>query len=80
MHQELFKTFRTFYKNRQIVRQIYEKLDMKSKLELKRYIYSNTLIIPYHKDLIWEYLNEPKGSPFYVFNNTLRKQYGKAKI
>jgi len=76
----LFATYKVFYKHRKEAKDFYIKCTLKKKLELKRYIYSNVLIKPFHKDLIWEYLNEPIGSDDYVLNNRLRKEYTKAKI
>lgn len=78
--QELFISYRTFYKNRHIIKDIYNKSTIKQKIQFKRYLYSITIIKPFHKDIIWEYLNEPIGSEYYVSNNRLRKEYRKAKI
>ena len=75
-----FVSFRTFYKNRHYIREKYKTMSYYEKLHLKRYLYSIAIITTQHKDLIWEYLNEPIGSPYYVYNNQLRRQYMRAKI
>lgn len=78
--QNLFISYRTFYKNRHLIKDIYINSTTKQKQHIKRYLYSIAIIKPYHKDIIWEYLNEPIDSDYYVSNNTLRKEYRKAKI
>lgn len=75
-----FISYRTFYKKRHFIREKYKTMNYYQKLSLKRYLYSITIITTQHKDLIWEYLNEPLDSIFYVSNNKLRKQYLRAKI
>lgn len=75
-----FISYRTFYKNRHYMREKYKTMSYYQKLSLKRYLYSITIITTPHKDLIWEYLNEPLGSEYYVSNNRLRENYMRAKI
>lgn len=75
-----FISYRTFYKNRHYMRERYKTMTYYEKLSLKRYLYSITIIKTQHKDLIWEYLNEPIGSEYYVSNNRLRENYMRAKI
>ncbi len=75
-----FISYRTFYKNRHFIREKYKTMSYNQKLALKRYLYSITIITTQHKDLIWEYLNEPMTSEFYVSNNMLKRQYMRAKI
>ena len=75
-----FTSFRTFYKNRHYMREKYKTMTYYEKLNLKHYLYSISIITTQHKDLIWEYLNEPMGSIDYVFNSQLKNQYMRAKI
>lgn len=75
-----FVSYRTFYKNRKYFREKYKTMTYREKLALKHYLYSITIITTMHKDLIWEYLNEPIGSEYYVSNSQLGRQYMRAKI
>ena len=64
--------FVEFYNNRKILRVYYAFLDDTTKRELKTTIY-NFELKNYVKDLIWEYLNEPKGSFDYVFDYQIKQ-------
>lgn len=66
-----FDSMTEFYNKRTTIREKYQ--TMIKKREYKEYVYSKKSITPqYLLDIIWEYLNEPKGSPYYVFEKNLR--------
>lgn len=75
-----FVGVKEFYKKRKIIREKYSRLSLDEKWKYKYYIYSHYLIEEYYKDVIWEYLNEPKGSIYYVFNEKLRNCSDKVRI
>ena len=75
-----FIGFRDFYKRSRYIKQLYHSLSLEEKWTYKYYVYSNSLISNDRLDLIWEYLNEPEKSDFYVSRKKLGEQYLKARI
>lgn len=75
-----FIGFRDFYKRSRIIKSVYKSLSLEDKWTYKYYIYSNALISQNRLDLIWEYLNEPDNSEYYVSRKKLGEQYLKARI
>lgn len=61
-----FYTFAEFYQHAIYIKHRYDSLDEHDKCVYKMYIYSNRIIREYVLDKIWEYLNEPMGSCYYV--------------
>lgn len=61
-----FLTFEEFYLKCENIKKMYEKMSRREKCIYKMYVYSNFLIRMNVKDKIWEYLNEPFGSAYYV--------------
>lgn len=62
----IFYNFKDFYDNAEYIKKEYSKLDMNRKEIYKMYLYSNSLIKLTLLDKMWEYLNEPFGSCYYV--------------
>ena len=75
-----FIGFKDFYKNSRRIKKIYDTLSLDEKWVYKYYVYSNRLISVDNLDLIWEYLNEPKNSDFYVSRKKLGEKYLKVRI
>ena len=67
-----FENFNSFFEKRTLIRLNYNFLTKKQKIEYKKFVYS-TKLREEIKDKIWEYLNEPMVSPFYVFEKELIK-------
>jgi len=68
----LFNNFKEFFERRNIIKNIYSILNDTFKRKYKDFVYSTNLK-DYFKDKIWEYLNEPFISPYYVYDYELRK-------
>lgn len=75
-----FIGFKDFYKRSRKIKILYSKMSLNEKWVYKYYVYSNRLISVDNLDLIWEYLNEPKGSEFYVSRKKLGEKYLKVRI
>ena len=56
--QLCFLTYTDFCKNAKIIKLHYIDLTKNAKIFYKWYVYSNIHIDEYHKNLIWNYLNE----------------------
>lgn len=50
----------------------YCKLNLFEKRMYKYHVYSNSFLTVKERDLIWEYLNEPMGSVYYVTLDMLK--------
>ena len=61
-----FYTFNEFYKQGVRIKNHFINLSVDDKLVYRMYVYSNRHIKDYLLDKIWEYLNEPFGSAYYV--------------
>lgn len=70
----LFNNYKEFFENRKTIKKIYVVLNNDFKRKYKDFVYSTNLK-DYFKDRIWEYLNEPMISPYYVCDYELRKIY-----
>lgn len=66
-----FIDFKDFYDRCEIIKDYFDDLSLKDKYTYKMYIYSNRLIKEYKLDKIWEFLNEPFGSAYYVSSDML---------
>ena len=62
----IFYNFQGFYKNAKRIKFKYDRLCTDDKKVYKMYIYSNRMLKEKIADKIWEYLNEPFGSFYYV--------------
>lgn len=61
-----FYTFNEFYDQGVRIKNHFINLSADDKLVYRMYVYSNRHIKDYLLDKIWEYLNEPFGSTYYV--------------
>lgn len=61
-----FYTFNEFYEQGVRIKSHFVNLNINDKLIYRMYVYSNRHIKDYLLDKIWEYLNEPFGSTYYV--------------
>ena len=66
----LFNNYGEFFYKRKKMRIFYRRLSIDEKREYKTFIYSSNLR-EYIKDKIWEYFNENKMSPYFVFDYEL---------
>ena len=66
-----FNNFMDFINRRKELRVYYILLSYDDKWKYKKYIY-NLKYKEFIKDKIWEYFNESKSSPYYVFDYELR--------
>jgi hypothetical protein len=66
-----FKDFMEFIKKRKQLRVYYILLTKEEKKQYKKYVYSFNYK-DYIKDLIWQYLNEPKNSIDYVLDSEIQ--------
>lgn len=62
----IFYTFKDFYANAERIKEKYEKLSYYDKRIYKMYVYSNRSLSEKVANKVWEYLNEPFGSAYYV--------------
>ena len=69
----MFNNFNDFYDNRFMIREVYGSLSVREKMIYKMYVYSNRLIKYEKLHKIWEYLNEPFGSVYYVTEEGLKE-------
>lgn len=61
-----FFNFQDFYVNAKRIKSLYVNLSVEEKRIYKMYVYSNRLLSDKKVDKVWEYLNEPFGSVYYV--------------
>lgn len=61
-----FYTFDDFYFMGKRIKDHYEKLNLEEKRIYKMYFYCNRIVKEWLLDKMWEYLNEPIGSCYYV--------------
>jgi hypothetical protein len=67
----IFYNFFDFYENAECIKAEYARLSVEQKRVYKMYVYSNRLIKEFLADKIWEYLNEPFGSAYYISRDML---------
>lgn len=72
-----FKNISEFAEHRKINRIIYRTMTYEEKKELKKYVYElqerNN-----RKDLIWEYLNEPMETDYFIYISIILKGYDRS--
>ena len=61
-----FYTFDEFYSMAKRIKNHYERLTFQEKCIYKMYFYCNRIVKEWLLDKMWEYLNEPIGSCYYV--------------
>ena len=61
-----FVDFKDFCSKRSYVKTRYYLLDKKDRREYRDYVYSHEKLVKSQPDKIWEYLNEPFGSFYYI--------------
>ena len=66
-----FIDFKDFYDRCEIRKDYFNDLSLQEKYMYKMYVYSNELIKRDRLNKIWEYLNEPFGSVYYVSKEML---------
>ena len=66
-----FIDFKDFYSRCDIIKGYFDDLSLQDKYMYKMYVYSNELIRRDRLNKIWEYLNEPFGSAYYVSKDML---------
>ena len=69
----LFNNFQEFYDNRFAIKDLYNNMSDYDKSMYKLYVYSNRIIKYSVLHKIWEYLNEPFGSIYYVTEEGLKE-------
>lgn len=62
----MFNNFDDFYENAKYIKSRFDLLSLYEKRVYKMYVYSNSIIRYQTLDKMWEYLNEPMGSCYYV--------------
>lgn len=62
----IFFNFQDFYLNAKRIKSLYVNLSVEEKRIYKMYVYSNRLLSDKKVDKVWEFLNEPFGSVYYV--------------
>lgn len=62
----LFNNFKDFYEKARYIKDRFDLLPVREKRIYKMYVYSNSIIRNNVLDKMWEYLNEPLGSCYYV--------------
>lgn len=67
----IFYNFNDFFDNAKRIKKRFDTLSLIDKKVYKLYVYSNRDIKENILDKIWEYLNEPFGSCYYVSHNML---------
>lgn len=55
------------------LKKIYKKNDYSSNRKLKEFIYSEKKLDDYVKNIVWQYLVEPRDSSFYVSHKNIMK-------
>lgn len=67
-----FIDFKDFCKRRDIIKYAFVSLSLDEKQVYKWYVYSNRLLLEWKCDKIWEFLNEPFGSFYYVPSESMK--------
>lgn len=73
-----FENVKEFAKDRKLNRLIYSTMTYEEKVALKKYVYG-LKERQNRKDLIWEYLNEPLGTDYYIYVSLVLKSYVRSK-
>lgn len=66
-----FANFKDFYTKADIIEYEYRLLSLNEKWLYKEYVYSHEYVDTYLKNAIWEFLNEPFGSVYYLSKEML---------
>lgn len=68
-----FATYDDFYERRNIIKERFMKLDERERAIYRLYVYSNRLLSDKLADIVWEFLQETRESPWFV--PTMRMEY-----
>lgn len=60
-----FKTAYEFYQKKDLIKKNYSSWPYGRRFMYKTYVYSREMIVT-QKNIIWEYLNEPEDSEYYI--------------
>lgn len=74
-----FNNIKEFASDKTINKLIFSNMTYQEKRELKRYIYNHLEDRVEKKDLIWEYLNEPIDSEYYIYTAVMLGSYSRRK-
>lgn len=74
-----FNDIKEFASQKTINKLIYSNMTYEEKKELKDYIYHNLSDRVDKKDLIWEFLNEPMDSEYYIYTAVMLGSYARRK-
>ncbi len=74
-----FKTIKEFAEQKTINKLIYSNMTYDEKRELKRYVYYIFEDKKDRQDLIWEFLNEPIDSEYYIYTAVMLGSYARRK-
>ena len=81
VYEELsFLGLKDFCKKARFVKKKYADLMICDKRVYKLYVYSNLLLTEHQADIIWEYLNEPFGSVYYISYQALKEYSFSSRI
>lgn len=69
MEIKKFSNIKEFAEEKTVNKMIYTNMSYKEKRKLKLYIYHSLKERNSQKDLIWEYLNEPIGSDYFIYTS-----------
>lgn len=72
-----FENIKEFAKDRKLNRIIYSTMSLEEKAQLKKYIYGLNERRN-RKDFIWEYLNEPMETDYYISVNIIMSSYDRS--
>ena len=74
-----FNDIKEFAEHKTINKTIYTNMSYKEKRKLKYYIYHSLKERNSQKDLIWEYLNEPIGSDYFIYTSLVLNSIKRSK-
>lgn len=68
-----FATYDDFYERRKMIKERFDKLNDREQAIYRLYVYSNRLLSDKLADIVWEFLQETKESPWFV--PSMRMEY-----
>lgn len=79
MELKKFNNIKEFAEEKTLNKMIYSGMSYKEKKKLKYYIYHSLKERNSQKDLIWEYLNEPIGSDYFIYTSLVLNSIKRSK-
>ena len=70
-----FATYDDFYERRNMIKERFLKLDEREQAIYRLYVYSNRLLSEKLADIVWEFLQESKESPWFVPTGRMEYYY-----